>query len=289
MKKILIIAVTLFAMLLSAGCSSVSTDSDEAAVVYNGGMWTSSTFDNCVGNSTREWNGPGDNDYRYPAGQRTFSFTGAEGSERGPMEVTTGSQEVFVPGFITLSLKTDCESLRKFHETIGKKYGAYIGGGGWNDFLSDYIAVPLSATLNKAAGAIETPEGDSKDQNWYLLYTDSNTQNAFEDYVKENLPGEIKKTLGADFVTINEVSIAKPTVSAELKGGLAAKEEARLQNEAQKERNTIAATKYDSLAACRESGLSESACITIFLAENGDIPFYPLPQGGNLNVSPSTK
>lgn len=288
MKKILAL-IAILAVMFTTGCSSVSTDSDEAAVVYNGGSFTSATFSNCVGTSKREWNGPGDNDYRYPAGQRTFSFTGADGSERGPMPVTTGSQEVLIPGFVTFTLNTNCESLKKFHETIGKKYGAYIGGEGWDDFLSDYIAVPLSATLNKAAGAIVTPEGAERDQNWYLLYTDPATQNEFEDYVKENLPGEIEKTLGAEFISVGNVSIAKPTVEDNLKGGLAAKEEARLQNDAQKERNEIAKTKFDSLKDCRTSGLTEDACVIIFLAESGKVPFYPLPVGGNLNVSPAPK
>lgn len=289
MIKKMLVGLVAAAMLLTTGCSSVSTEPDEVALHYSGGSFSSKNFQSCVPASKREYNGPGDQHYRYPKGLRTFSFTGAEGSERGPMPVTTGSQEVFIPGFVTFTLNTDCETLRKFHETVGIKYGAYIGGGGWGDFLNDYVAVPLSSTLNKAAGAIETPEGQTRDQNWYELYTNAEAQNAFETYVKENLPTEIERTLGSDFITVGEVSISKPDVGEKLKGGLAAKEEARLQNDAQKERNAIARTKYDSLKDCREAGLSEGACLTIFLAESGDIPFYPIPQGGNLNVSPQVK
>lgn len=284
--KTLVAGIILAAMMLMTGCSSVSTEPDEVALAYSGGSFSSKKFKDCVDASTREFDGPGDAHYVYPKGQRTFSFTGAEGSERGPIAVTTGSQEVIVPGFVTFTLNTDCETLREFHEKVGKKYGAYKDGGGWDDFLNDYIAVPLDSTLNKAAGAITTPEGQSADQNWYRLYTNADAQREFEDYVKENLPDEIENTLGADFITVNAVSISKPTVSDDLKGSLAAKEQARLENEAQEERNAIARTKYDSLKDCRQSGLSEAACVTIFLAESGDIPFYTVPQGGSINVTP---
>lgn len=285
MKKILVILAVCLGLVLT-GCSSVNTQPDEVALHYKGGSISSAKFEKCVPVSKREFDGPGDSHYIYPQGQRTFSFTGAEGSERPPINVTTGSQEVQVPGFVTFTLNTECDVLREFHERVGIKYGAYKDGGGWDDFLADYIAVPLDATLNKAAGAISAPEGESADQNWYRLYTNADTQKAFEEYVKENLPGEIEATLGSKYITVNAVSIAKPQVSDALKTSLAAKEKARLENEAQQERNTVARTKYDSMKDCRESGLSESACITIYLADEGNIPFYPVPQGGNLNVSP---
>jgi len=284
--KTLIAGIVVAAMMFMTGCSSVSTEPDEAALHYSGGSFSSKNFKGCIDPSNRSVDGPGDAHYTYPVGQRTYSFTGAEGSERGPINVTTGSQEVTVPGFLTFTLNTDCETLRKFHEKVGQKYKAYKDGGGWDDFLFDYVDVPLNAIMNEAAGAIDTPEGSTAEQNWYYLYTNEKAQRQFESYVKENLPAEIESTLGGEFITVNAVSIAKPGISDALKQSLAAKEQARLDNEAQKERNTIAATKYDSLAACRKAGLSEGACITVFLAESGDIPFYPVPQGGNLNISP---
>lgn len=280
------ILIILALALSSAACSSVSTEPDEVALHYSGGSFSSKNFKDCVDASDRVWDGPGDKHYVYPKGQRTYSFTGAEGSERDPMAVTTGSQEVLIPGFVTFTLNTDCETLRAFHEKVGKKYGAYAGGGGWDDFLNDYIAVPLSATLNEAAGAIETPEGQSADQNWYALYTKADTQKQFEEYVKEHLPAEIENTLGNDFITVNAVSISKPDISADLKKSLAAKEKARLDNDAQEERNAIARTKYDSMKDCQKI-MSEQSCLTIYLSEQGDIPFYPVPQGGAINVDPS--
>lgn len=286
MKRILIAIAVVFGIMVMTGCSSVSTAPDEASANYNDGSFTSKSFQDCTGRSKRVWDGPGDQHYVYPAGQRTFSFTGAEGSEHSPMPVTTGSQEVLIPGFVTFTLNTDCDTLRKFHETIGNKYGAYKGGGGWDDFLNDYIAVPLSATLNEAAGAIDIPKDESVDQSWYHLYTNAKAQQQFEEYVHTHLPTEIENTLGSEFIEVNAVSISKPAISDNLKSGLAQKEEARLANEAQKERNAQVRTQYDTIKDCLNTGLDRQSCTLIFLSQNGaDIPFLPVPQGGAVNFN----
>lgn len=275
-KRILIGIFAVLALFTMGACSGVNTQPDEVAIHYKGGALSSAKFEGCVESSNREWNGPGDDHYTYPKGQRTFSFTGRVGSEIEPVPVVTNDgQELAVPGFVTFTLNTDCKTLRSFHERVGIKYKAYKTDG-WNEFLSDYLAVPLKASMNKASLASD----------WRSLYSDAEVQREFEEYVKENLPGEVQAALGADFLTINSVSIEKPRPEKGLRKGLAAKEEAKLQNDAQKERNTVARTKYDSMKDCRESGLSESACITIYLADQGNIPFYPVPQGGDINVAP---
>jgi len=280
MKRIFVAAIAALALFSMNACSSVSTEPDEVALHYSGGSFSSKNFQDCVDPSNREYNGPSDSHYIYPAGQRTFSFTGAEGSEQGPITVTTNDgQNLNVPGFVTFTLDTTCETLRDFHEKVGMKYGAYKDGGGWDAFLNDYIAVPLTSAMNKA----------SLDSGWYALYSSSEAQADFEEYVKANLPAEVEKALGADFLTINAVQISKPQPNEELTAALAQKEQAKIENDAQKERNAVARTKYDSLRDCRQAGLSEAACVTIYLAESGDIPFYPIPSGGNLNVSPGSQ
>lgn len=290
MKRILGAFAALFLLLpLVAACSSVSTEPDEVGLHYSGGEFSSKKFQNCVDASKRERNGPGEQYYVYPKGQRTFSFTGKKGSESEPIAVTTGSQEVQVGGFVTFTLNTDCKTLREFHEKVGKKYEAYKDGKdgkGWGEFLNDYIYVPLNATLNNAAGAIKTPAGQSVEQNWYLLYTSDSTRKEFEAYVKDNLPAEIETTLGAKFITVNAVSIAKPTIDGGLKESLSKKEQARLENDAQKEQNEKVRTQYDTVKDCLRTGLSEASCTLIFLNQNGaDIPFVPVPQGGNITYS----
>lgn len=278
-KKIIAVVVAFLGLSMLTGCSSVSTAADEVALHYKGGPFSSKTFANCVGSASRDIDGPGDKHYVYPRGQRTFSFTGRAGSEIHPIVVTTkDGQNLSVPGFVTFTLKTDCKTLRDFHERVGMKYGAYKGGGpngrGWNEFLNDYIAVPLTSSMNKA----------SLSTGWYDLYSSSEAQAKFEEYVKDNLPAEVTKALGEDFITINAVQISKPQPSDRLTDALASAEEAKLADKAQKQKNAVARTKYDSMQDCRRSGLSENACLVIYLADSGKIPFYTVPQGSDLNI-----
>lgn len=277
MKKIFTALAVALGLMALTGCSTVSTQPDEVGVHYKDGPFSSKTFADCVPASKRQMNGPGDAHYIYPAGQRTFSFTGRKGSEIDPITVTTkDGQNLSVPGFVTFSLKTDCETLREFHEKVGMKYGAYKDGGGWDAFLSDYIAVPLTSAMNKASLA----------GGWYELYSSSEVQAKFEEYVKDNLPTEVTKALGEDFIKIHAVQISKPQPSEKLTDALALAEEAKLADKAQREKNAVARTKYDSLRDCRNAGLSEQACVTIYLADSGKIPFYPVTTGGAINVTP---
>jgi hypothetical protein len=285
-KKILVTgAVVAGLVLMSTGCSSVSTEADEVALHYKGGSTSSSKFANCVPVAKRNYDGPGDGHYIYPDGQRTFSFTDATSENKEPIDVTTKDQQtVDVPGFLTFRLNTDCDTLRKFHETIGKKYQAYKDGKpnnqGWLDFLRDYIAVPLKNSMNSAGLEIPT---------WNALYSDAATQARFEKKVAELLPANIRKGLGGDFVTVGEVSIAKPKPPQALLDQLSAKEAARLANEAQAEKNRLQYTKYLGFAQCRQAGISEQGCITLNLAENGKITLWPIPTGQGVVVNPPGK
>ncbi len=283
-KKIAVSVVAIGAIVLMSGCSGVSTEPDEVALHYKGGSASSAKFANCVPVSERNYDGPGDTHYIYPDGQRTFSFTGAGGSERGPVDVTTkDSQTLAVPGFVTFKLNTDCDTLRKFHETVGKKYQAYKDGKannqGWNDFLNDYLAVPLTKAMNQAALGT----------NWEELYSQETKQTAFEKSVVAALPASVKKALGGDYLTVLEVSISKPTPAQGLLDQLAQKEQNRLANLAQAEKNKTSATKYDGFKQCRERGISEQSCLVLNLAESGKVTLWPIPAGQGVVVNPPTK
>jgi hypothetical protein len=280
-KKILVSAVVVTGVVLMSGCSGVSTEPDEVALHYKGGSASSAKFANCVAASDRNYDGPGDTHYIYPDGQRTFSFTGASGSEQGPVNVTTkDSQTLAVPGFVTFKLNTDCDTLRKFHETVGKKYQAYKdgkeGNQGWNDFLNDYLAVPLTKAMNQAA----------LNTNWEELYSQEAKQTAFEKAVVAALPASVKKALGGDYLTILEVSISKPTPSQGLLDQLAQKEQNRLANLAQEEKNKTQNTKYLGFKQCLAAGISEQTCLTLNLAESGKVTIWPIPAGQGVVVNP---
>jgi hypothetical protein len=283
-KKILVGMVAVGAVVLMSGCSGVSTEPDEVALHYKGGSASSSKFANCVNPSDRNYDGPGDKHYVYPDGQRTFSFTGAAGSEQGPVNVTTkDSQTLAVPGFVTFKLNTDCDTLRKFHETVGKKYQAYKdgkpGNAGWNEFLNDYLAVPLTKAMNQAA----------LNTNWEELYSSEAKQAAFEKSVVATLPAAVQKALGGDYLKVLEVSISKPTPDQGLLDQLKQKEQNRLANLAQAEKNKTSATKYDGFKQCLARGISEQSCLIMNLAESGKVTLWPIPAGQGVVVNPPTK
>lgn len=266
--KLLVVAALAVAL---SGCSSVSTGPDEQAAHYKGGATQSKKFEKCIKPSTREYDGPGDSHFVYPAGQRTYSFTGRKGSEADAISVKTNdSQEMTVKGFVTFELTEDCKLLRKFHEQIGSKYEAYEAAG-WSEFLGDYMGVPLNSTMDKAALSFD----------WRTLYSSNEALGKFETYVTENLPTEVKSAMGEGYITVKTVSLETPQPTKNLREGLESKEKAKLENDAQKEQNQKLRTQYDSFRDCKKV-LSEASCVTLRLAENGDIKIYPIPQGSGI-------
>ena len=276
-KRIVAALAAIVMVIMISGCSTVSTEPDEVALHYSGGSFSSKNFKECVAPSDRQFNGPGDEHYVYPANQRTFSFTGTSSeAEMDPVPVVTSDgQTLRVPGFVKFTLTSECNSLYDFHEKVGVKYDAYTSDG-WRTLLNDYLGVAVTSALNDAAG----------DAGWQPLYRDSKIRADIESELNTVLQGRVNSSLGGDWLKINSVTLSKPLASEELVDGLEAAEKAKLDNKAQEQRNAVARTKYDSMTDCRKSGLSEQSCLTIYLAESGDIPFYPVPQGGNLNIAP---
>lgn len=62
-------------------------------------------------------------------------------------------------------------------------------------------------------------------------------------------------------------------------------EVAKAENNAQVERNKVAQTKYSSMTECKQAGLSESTCLALRALEEGDVPFYILPENQSVQVT----
>ena len=283
MKKIAAVLLAVFAMLVSSACSSITTDSDEVGLHYKGGSFSSKKFSNCVDPSNRNWDGPGDAHFYYPQGQRTYSFTGRKGSELKPiLAKTSNSVNLKVAGYVTFHLNTDCKTLREFHEKIGRKYGAYSESSGafssgdlpkgWVSMLNDYLATPLNSSIDNAGLKFD----------WKTLAYDASAQSKFEEEVKENLPKQLNSTI-SKYLVIDSVSIQPPEPPQDLITALEASEKAKAENDAQKQKNATARTKYQSMADCKKE-LSERSCIILKLSEDGNVPFYIIPDGSGLNL-----
>jgi hypothetical protein len=272
-------------MLVFTGCSVAKTDPNTQGIHAKGGAFTATKFANCYGPSTRQWDGPGDKHYNYPAGPRTFSFTGRSGAESKPIPVTDSTgQEVDIPGYVSFTLTSNCDLLREFHERFGLKYHAYAKGTasaadmpeGFKDFLIDYLETPIQQSMNHASQDVEG--------GWKALYTNTAVQQQFEQDVKNELPELVKSALGGDYITINSVQITKPDIEQSLKDAITERNVAEQQNAAQKARNQKILTQYDTIKSCLQTGLDRQSCTLIFLQQSGaDIPFLPVPQGGNIN------
>lgn len=202
----------------ATGCSSVNTAPDQAALHYEGGSVQSQKFKGCVDPSTREYNGPGDKHYVYPSNQRTYDFTGKEGSDAGVISISTKDViPMAVPGLVRFQLNTDCEVLRKFHELIGNREQAYFDDSanpsdGWRKVLDQFIGRQIDATLDREALAY----------NWREIYTDPTVKAKLEQSLDKSLQELVNANTEGDeqFFNILSVQIQKPEPPQELLAAL---------------------------------------------------------------------
>lgn len=153
MKKILA-AIALLLILLTTGCTVATAQPDQVGLTYDAGEFSSTTFQACFKRGEKTVDGPGDEHFAYPAGQRTYEFTGAKKSESGPLVAPSKDNiQMDVSGFVSFELNTDCKVLRQFHELIGLKYGASADGvQDWTSLLNLYLGQPLQRAVNVAVG-----------------------------------------------------------------------------------------------------------------------------------------
>lgn len=192
-------------VLLVARPSSISTGPDQVALHYKGGAFSSKKFSDCIAPSNREFDGPGDLHFAYPASQTNFVFD-ADGGDSAPITfVTKDGIEMTVEGVTNFLLNTSCEpieigsttyvggALQRFHELIGNRYNAYMtpdGGrsNGWRQMLNVYIFRPLDTATDRAGQKYTYAE----------LYTDPNKKAQWERDVLTQLPDLVNRQTDGD-------------------------------------------------------------------------------------------
>jgi regulator of protease activity HflC (stomatin/prohibitin superfamily) len=209
-----VVAAVVLLVAGSASFTSISTAPDQVGLTYNAGPLQSKRFDGCVGVSTRQFDGPFDQHFAYPASQRNFAFSGAPGDDSPPITIVSKDGiELTVGGVANFLLNTDCEVLRKFHELIGNRYAAYMEDGetsdGWRRMLGVYLGNPLNTAMDRAA----------QKYTWRELYNDPATKAAWEGEVLDSLPGLVdRQTDGEeDFFQSFALTIQKPDPPQALK------------------------------------------------------------------------
>lgn len=278
---------------LAVAACSVNTEPDETAIVYYGALGSATKFEKCVKPSSRDGVSKSDNSWTYPAGQRTYDFTGGEGAESKPLKVVSKDNvELTVPGSVTFALNIDCKTLQQFHERIGLKYKAFFYGtehgydeAGWKRMLAFYLKQPLDRALDAA----------SQEYEWRKLFNDPATKQQWEKRVGELARQFIRETAGGDFfcqptytagaTCLDPVlTIQKPQPPDNLVQALAASEAAKAQNLAQQQINAKVDTELESMEKLVKL-LGPDAYVKLQAVRDGRAQII-ISDGGSVNVTP---
>lgn len=208
MKRILKAGgILLLLTVAMTACGRAAPQPDEAAVIYDAGPFSSTSFQECVEPNHSALYGPFDQAYSYPAGQRTYAFSGGQHDESAPLRlVSNDNQEMTATGVLTFSLNTDCKVLQSFHEKIGLKYRAYDNEGGttegWQQLLDIYVGQPLQRAVQLAG----------QKYTWQNLYSDPVTRDSFEKDIAADLPQFVTgATADQTFFRDFKITVNKPT------------------------------------------------------------------------------
>lgn len=235
LKKL--IPAGLLGLALATGCSITTPEPDQKGIVYDAGMFSDTTFQNCINPGSRDVSGWGDQGFVYPNGQRTFEFADKQGAESKPLTVVSKDNlEMTVSGVATFSLTTDCATLRKFHEQIGLKFKAYEDAG-WNRLLGVYIGQPLDRAMDAAA----------KEYGWKDLFSNPQIKQQWEQSVAKYAAQFIQEQGGAGFFGGFAVTLQQPQPPQGVRDALASAQQALEENAAQKNKNERAKTELESI------------------------------------------
>lgn len=249
MKKFVLLIA--FLAITATGCAAESLPPDLKALHYQGGSVSAKKFVDCVEPSTRSDFTLGDTYPAYPTRQVSYDATGGSGSEQGRFTVVSkDNAELYVPATVTFNLITDCETLRKFHETIGARFNADFEASGssadyvqgWVDLLEYVIGKPLDTTLDRVA----------QDYNYRDVWNDPKVKGEFETEVNENIQALVTRQAGGEFFENFNVLILKPDpVDPALKAAISEEQAAVAEANAAKEKaeaDTATAKAQETLA-----------------------------------------
>lgn len=281
MKRIMGALIALMMFVALSACASYDAQVDETVVEVDGYhvLKTDKNLTGCHGAGQSGYGGFGNDMFSYPAGQRTYSFTGASSeSESDPVAVVTkDSQTLHQPGVIKFTLTSDCDALYDFHKKIGIKYIQADGKNWLRNFENDYLGVAISNGLNDSVSQYD----------WKAYYTDATLRTGVEAKLITDIQASVNQSLGSDtWIKINSVTLSKPIASETLTTGLESVEQTKLENQAIAQRNTGLLTKYDTMSDCLvKKRIPQETCQLMYLAESGGISFYPVPSGSGVNIN----
>ena len=262
-------------------CSSASPAPDQEAVRYDSPPFQGTSFAKCVQPGGYDMAAPwtGADFYAYPAGQRTYQFTG-DGKNADAPAFTANTQdgvEMTVSGVVAFRLTDDCDRLREFHERIGLKDAAYItdDGAGWAKVLNKFLGSSIQRAVNDA----------TQGRAWRALYADPKVKGEWEQQVKTLLPKYVEQAAGGPYFDQFSVTIQKPEIPADLSDALRATQVAVEQTAAQQKRNEQVTSELESIKAL-VAVLGPEGYNTYSAIKSGKIQVLPVPAGSPVLVQP---
>jgi|JI10StandDraft_1071094.scaffolds.fasta_scaffold397229_2 hypothetical protein len=307
-RAVLVAIVAIFAAFGLAGCSSVSTDSNQVAVHVDDYMiipTSKEIQEECIPSSTQQYHGPGDQYFTYPDGERTYKFSRDEGSDGTAVAIVKGNIPLTITGVVSFRLNTDCATLKEFHRLIGTKQWpsrdgktnnpAYVNEtwDGWNSMLDTYLEQAILSSATAASAQIKED---------YLSIYNGAGRASLEQAMAKLLPTYVEQLSGGKYFKDFRITVNKPTIDRQdVLDAIASKTVATLQNEAQEQKNLAVETELKSIedlvAVLGPQGyidyvknnLSKQQLDLLAKAiESGKVTILPVPQGSSLAL-PTTQ
>lgn len=176
-----------------AGCTYDSTQSDEVSCAYGGGPFESPQLkEELDPGSGRSFIGVFDDTYHYPTSQRTYDISGnvGEGDEpsRADLIYAPSADDIRMEIGMIVRFKLNTNIVCDFHEQVGRKYDAWTDEG-WRTMLRETFRRPLERSIQET---VRRNEGRS-------LYSNADLLIEVERQIGTGLKDNINRTLGADY------------------------------------------------------------------------------------------
>jgi regulator of protease activity HflC (stomatin/prohibitin superfamily) len=216
MKKRLAVAAVGVALVATTltGCSKQYIDASMMGLRYAGGVGEGGKFKECLKTGKADYSD--DTLYLYPTTQRQDDFNSDRYKPSDPnaadnKDITVTTKDgvpVHIRGNQNFGLNTECDTIRAFHETIGKTRKAYFNDDGtynkgWITTMNYYIT---PATVEQWRDVIST-------HNVSELWPSTALYTALVDEVNENMPAAVDKRTEGDEKYYNRLTFSLTSIT----------------------------------------------------------------------------
>ncbi len=288
---VILVGVVLLALVPLVGGAFAKTPRNMIGISYGGGPFEGASFQRVVKpGSGLFFNGFFDSLYLYPADQQAYiASSGDGGSDDEAILVAPSADRVRITYQTAVYFRLNTDLIREFHEGWGLKYAAFTDAG-WNKLIRDTLRQQMENALQEETRRYEVAD----------IYGDADLLVQVQQSVQSTLQDRLRAAMGDDFFCAPTFSpgseCAAPTFvikRADVPESVSAAYERNhtselaiiaRQNEVQQ--RIEEAKGVEALAAAL--GESGDTYALLKAIESGDIDFWVIPSGGNVNLTAPT-